>query len=232
MMLAELHRLFPKNLAMQSLGSHDSDWTLRYYPRMMVMLGNDVAQVHRYLDLGATYEVCHGPMDILAADAVKQIQKLGPKRPILLAESGAVKPGHSGSFKLFPKDTQGIILHDVLFAPFFAGAAGPGQIWHWNDYVAKNNLWWHFGRFSAVVEGIDPPAERFQPVELVHPRLRILALKGRNTLLAWCRDRENTWRSELAEGQEPQQLRGVSLDLGQHIDRLGAATAEASSPSI
>ena len=37
-----------------------------------------------------------------------------------------------------------MILHDVLFAPFFAGAAGAGQIWHWDEYVDKNNLWWQF----------------------------------------------------------------------------------------
>jgi len=213
MMLVELHRLFPKNLAMQSLGSHDSDWTLRYYPRMMVMPGNDVAQVHRYLDLGAKYEVCHGPMDILAADAVKQIQKLDPRRPILLAESGAVEPGHSASFKLFPKDTRGIILHDVLFAPFFAGAAGPGHVWHWEDYVAKNNLWWHFGRFATVVEGIDPPAEGFTAAELPHPTLRVRALTGCRTFLAWLRDPENTWQAELAEGKPPRRISGASLRL-------------------
>jgi hypothetical protein len=35
------------------------------------MSGNDVAQVHRYLDLGAKFEICHDPMDLLAADAVR-----------------------------------------------------------------------------------------------------------------------------------------------------------------
>ena len=31
-------------------------------------------------------------------------------------------------------------LHDVLFAPFFAGSAGTGQIWHWNTYVERHEL--------------------------------------------------------------------------------------------
>ncbi len=169
-MLPELHRLFPQNLAMQSLGSYDHENKRERYRRLCELPGNDVLQVHRYLDLGAVWKICHGPVAVLAAEAVKDLRSFGIQKPILLAESGAVEPGHSGPFKLYEKDKDGIILHDVLFAPFFAGAAGPGHIWHWDVYVDKNNLWWHFGRFAEVVRNLDPPAEHFQPVELQHPR--------------------------------------------------------------
>jgi len=229
-MLPELHRQFPKNLAMQSLGSFDKMAYREWYRWLCGIPSNDVLQVHRYLDLGAQWEVCHGPVDVLAAEAVRELRAFGVRKPILLAESGAVEPRHTGPFKLYEKDTAGIILHDVLFAPFFAGAAGPGHCWHWGVYVDRMNLWHHFARFAEVVKGLDPPAESFQPVELTHPRLRILGLKGRNTLLAWCRDRENTWRSELAEGHEPQQIRGASLDLDQQVDWLDTATLEAYDP--
>ena len=84
-------------------------------------------------------------------------------KPVILAESGAVEPRHSGPFKLYAADRDGTLLHDILFAPFFAGAAGPGQIWHWDAYVAKNDLWWHFGRFRDVVKGIDPAEEFYTP---------------------------------------------------------------------
>ncbi|MCX7825212.1 MAG: glycoside hydrolase family 5 protein, partial [Verrucomicrobiae bacterium] len=212
-MLAELHRLFPKNLAMQSLGSFDSDWGRKPYERLCALPGNDVAQVHRYLDCGAKYEICHGPVDVLAADAVRILLGHKPGRPVLLAESGAVEPSHSGPFKLYEKDKAGIILHDVLFAPFFAGAAGPGHCWHWDYYVERNNLWHHFARFAATVKDLDPPAEGFQPAMLPHPRLRVYALKGKRTMLLWCRDSQNDWRSELADGKAPEKLDGVKLDL-------------------
>jgi len=221
-MLPELHRLFPKNLAMQSLGSFDGDWSRKGYPRLMVMPGNDVAQVHRYLDCGASYPICHGPVDLLAADAVREVLTLDPKRPVILTESGAVEPHHAGPFKLYAKDTEGMLLHDVLFAPFFAGAAGPGHIWHWDAYVAKNNLWWHFGRFAAVVEGIDPPAEGFLAADLAHPTLRVRALKGRRTFLAWVCDPENTWQAELAEGKPPRLISSVSLRLPDGLALDGA----------
>ena len=216
-MLAELHRLFPHNLAMQSLGSYDSDWGLKPYARLSTMPGNDVAQVHRYLDCGAEYDICHGPVDVFAADAVRTLLAHKPGRPVMLAESGAVEPRHAGPCKLYAKDTAGIILHDVLFAPFFAGAAGPGHCWHWNQYVDRNNLWHQFGRFAAVVKELDPPAEYFKPMQLQHPRLRVYVLKGRHTLLVWCRDSQNDWRSELADGKAPETLDGVKLDLSEAL---------------
>jgi hypothetical protein len=213
-MLPELHRLWPRNLAMQSLGSYDGDYARAPYRRLARMPGNDVAQVHRYLDLGAKLEVCHGPMDLLAADAVRELLSQQPGRPVLLAESGAVEPSHSGPFRLYNQDTNGVLLHDVLFAPFFAGAAGPGHIWHWDAYVARQNLWWHFGRFAEAVRNLDPPAEHFQPEMLPHPRLRVYVLKGQHTALLWCRDLENTWRHELGEGRAPDPVEGAVLDLG------------------
>jgi hypothetical protein len=212
MMLAELHKTFPGNMAMQSLGSFDNTRWRDLYRQHSNLPGNDLAQVHRYLDLGANWEVCHGPVDVLAAEAVREIKSYEPGRPIVLAESGAVEPSHSGPFKLYPKDKDGILLHDILFAPFFAGAAGAGQIWHWDSYVAPNNLWFQFGRFAETVRDLDPPAEGFEPSMTPHDRLRVYVLNGKKTLLAWCRDTRNTWESELKNGEKPEQLRGMTVD--------------------
>jgi len=212
-MLPELHKRFPKNLCVQSLGSFDSDRARPIYTDICRLADNDIVQIHRYLDLGAKLEVCHAPVDVFAADAVRELQDMNLKKPILLAESGAVEPSHSGPFKLYAKDRDGLILHDVLFAPFFAGAAGPGHIWHWDVYVATNELWPHFGRFAQAVAEIDPPAEAFRAQRIEHPRLRILALCGKQTVLAWCRDSQVTWQTALAEGRPAETLHGVAIAL-------------------
>ncbi len=212
-MLPELKQRFPRNMSLQSLGSFDSNWAFEPYRRLCHMPDNDVAQVHRYLDLGAPLEVCHGPVDVLAADAVRELLSYQPGRPVMLAEGGAVEPQHSGPFKLYAQDTAGIILHDVIFAPFFAGAAGCGQCWHWGEYVDRNNLWHQFGAFAETVRGIDPAAEGFEPLMIPHPRLRVYVLKGRHTSLLWCRDSENTWQTELQQGHPPEILQGVVVPL-------------------
>ncbi|MEO6188808.1 MAG: hypothetical protein ABIO82_05085 [Ginsengibacter sp.] len=212
-MLAEVKKRFPENLVMQSLGSFDGDYVRPLYKEMMSLPGNEVAQVHRYLDLGARLEVCHGPMDIICSSAVNELRSYHLRKPVMLAETGAVEPHHAGPSKYYPKDTAGILLHDILFAPFFSGAAGTGMSWHWESYVAENNLWYHFGRFSRAIAGIDPIKEAFKPSFVETDSLRIYILKGKKTTLLWLRDKMNNWESELENGIAPKIIHHGKIDL-------------------
>jgi hypothetical protein len=213
-MLPELHRLFPKNLAVQSLGSYDYEGYREEMYRPMCMLEtNDVTQVHRYLDLGARWEVCHGPADVLAAEAVREMLNFNTGKPVVLAETGAVKPKHTGYSEIYDLDTVGVLNHDQLFTPFFAGAAGTGNAWWWRQSIDKFDQWYLFNRFAEAVKGIDPVKERFEPFMIPHEELRIYALKGNNTLIAWCKDIHNDWRSEFEMGLKPKSLEDLSIDL-------------------
>lgn len=212
-MLDETKKRFPENLVMQSLGSFDADRVRPLYKEVMLLPGNQVAQVHRYLDLGASLETCHMPMDIICSSAIEEIRSYNPGKPVILAETGAVEPKHSGPSKFYPVDTAGILLHDILFAPFFSGAAGAGMSWHWDSYVEKNNLWYHFGRFSEAIKGINPPEEAFVPSKSETEDVRIYQLNGKKTVLLWVRDKSNTWQSELRDSQPPFVKSGIHLDL-------------------
>lgn len=214
-MLAAVKKRFPQQLVMQSLGSFDGEYAKPLYKRMMAIPGNEVAQVHRYLDPGAQMEVCHAPMDIICASAIKDLLAYHLPKPVLLAETGAVEPHHAGPSKYYPKDTGGILLHDILFAPFFSGAAGTGMSWHWESYVHKNNLWYHFGRFNEAIKGIDPIRESFSPSFAETNLLRIYILKGKGTILLWLRDKMNNWESELEKGISPQLLHAVTINLNE-----------------
>ncbi|MCF7973351.1 MAG: cellulase family glycosylhydrolase [Phycisphaerae bacterium] len=213
LMLTELKKRFPQNLVTQSLGSFDWANKTDRYRTFCRMPNNDIANVHRYLDLGASLDECKGPVDVMAASAVKTLRSFNLTKPIVLAESGAVEPSHSGPFKLYKTDNAGIILHDVIFAPFFSGAAGTGQCWHWDQYVADRALWFQFRQFSQAIQGINPLTEHFKPIEFETPRLRVYALQGRHTLLIWCRDKQNTWQTELAQGLPPELIHQASLTL-------------------
>lgn len=212
-MLSEVKKRFPENLVMQSLGSFDTEKVDSLYRRMMLLPGEQVAQVHRYLDPGAPLKVCQEPMDVICASAVEKLTSYNTGKPVILAETGAVEWQHSGPSKLYPVDTAGILLHDILFAPFFSGAAGAGMSWHWDAYVAKNNLWYHFGRFSEAIKGINPLTENFRASRAETDNFRVYILNGNNTVLIWLRDRNNNWQTELKDGKQPQVLSGIKLSL-------------------
>ena len=211
-MLAELDNRFLENLVMQSLGSYDRIEKRPMYKEINKLPGNEVGQVHRYLDLGAEWEICHAPMDVLAADAVNEMIRFELDKPIIHTETGGVEPNHTGPIRYYEKDTEGMLLHDILFAPFFTGAAGPGHTWHWGAYVDENDLWYHFDRFSQFVDGINPAEEDFQPLLFEKNDLKLYALEGNETILVWLRDKNNTWRSELENGIPPQEFSDVTID--------------------
>ncbi len=216
-MLPRVHEMYPENMVLQSLGSFDSDGARDIYRTINRLPSNDIAQIHRYLDLGANLDICKAPMDLLASDAINELRSYDVSKPMLLAEVGGVKPRHTGPIEIYDVDKDGILLHDLLYAPFFSGAAGPGHAWHWDSYIDKNNLWYHFQRFSEAIKGVDPVKENFKAVTIQHPKLRIYALVGEKTTLLWCRDAENNWENELVKGIPPSELTGLSVDISELI---------------
>jgi hypothetical protein len=222
MMLAETKKRFPENLVMQSFGSFDRESVRDTYRRMIELPGNEVAQIHRYLDLGADMEICHAPMDIITSSAIDELLSYNLNKPAILAETGGVEPRHTGPIRYYALDTAGMLLHDVLFAPFFTGSAGTGMNWHWNAYVAPNNLWYHFGRFARAIQGINPITEKFKPAKIETENFRIYLLKGRRTNLVWIRDKNNTWKSELEEGIPPNPIENASIE----VDALNISRPE------
>lgn len=210
-MLAELTSLFPRQLVVQNLGSFDGPGALHPYDQMAKTERNAFMQIHRYLDPGAALDACRGPMDILCADAIREILDRRPDRPAILAETGAVKWCHTGPSELYDSDTEGVLLHDALFAPFFAGSAGCGQPWHWDSYIARHGLWRHFRLFARAVEGLDPVEEAFRPFHTETRTVRVWGLHGRHTMAIWCRDKASTWESELRRRVPPAMFDGVEL---------------------
>lgn len=212
-MLPRVKAMFPKNLVLQSLGSFDSESARGVYRAINRLAANEVAQIHRYLDMGASLDICKAPMDLLASNSIEELRSYQIQKPMLLAEVGGVKPRHTGPIELYALDKQGILLHDLLFAPFFSGAAGPGHAWHWDSYVDKNDLWYHFKHFNETIKDVNPIEEQFLPIKIIGTRVRSYILVGRYTILAWCRDGDNDWHKELKENIPPAYVREFVLDL-------------------
>lgn len=203
-MIGELQKIFPKQMILQNLGSYSSVSAFHLYDSLSMFPGNAFMQIHCYLDPGAALDFCRGPMDVIASRAVHELHSRAPQLPAVVAECGAVEANHSRYSDLYEADTQGVLLHDILFAPFFSGSAGCGQPWHWDHiYIAKHDLWHHFGRFVRAIRGIDPAEEQFRVFYTETHRLRLYGLKGRYNTLLWCRDKASSWETELKQGIAP-----------------------------
>ena len=205
-MLVELQKIFPRQLIVQNLGSYDRADSYGDYYYLCNLPDNAYYQVHRYLDPGAPAQICQAPMDILCAESIRELKNFNHDKPIILAETGAVKANHSGASILYELDTEGALLHDILFAPFFAGSAAPGQSWYWDAHIDRWNLWWHLKRFAKAIEGIDPVKEQFKPGFMETKDCRIYVLHGKTHDLYWFRDKFNTWENEFIKCQAPQEI--------------------------
>ena len=219
--LAYLRAKFPRQFVLANLGSFSEADSGVSYDRICAREDNDFLQVHRYYDPGAAMEVCYGPIDVLCAEAIRELRDRRSDRPALLAEVGAVKPNHTGLSELYAKDPEGVLMHDMVFAPFFAGSAGCGQMWHWDRrYVDGNDLWWHLGRFAKAIEGLDPREEHFRPFRCGSKAYRLYGLKGTRTTIAWIRDKRVDALAEVKDGQAAEVRTGwkVPLRTGGPVD--------------
>jgi len=208
--LRRLKPLVPKQLVVNSLGSFDSEWSIPHY-RDFLMEEMEFQQVHRYLDQGAGLKICTEDPLLFSVDAVKKTRR--PDKPILLAETGAVNDSHTGPFRFYRSDDRGTIFYDTSFPPFFAGAAGTGHIWHWDEYVDYKNLWAGFKPFSELISDVMIDQENFEPLDLSKDGLWFLMLKGEKHLLGYIRNASDTWYSVLRDGKEPELIGEVEFDL-------------------
>lgn len=215
-LLDSVKALFPNHLIAQTLGSMHSVDADKRYEKLLTLKNNEYITVHRYLDPGTDwgqYDHVHGPIDLLISNAIQFVYRDDIIKPIVANEHGAVEANHSGPNKLYAKDSVGVFIHDMIFAPFFCGASGCGSMWHWDAYVEKQNLWYHYQRFNSAINGIDPIMEEFAPFTFIQDSVRCYGIKGNKTTLIWCRDAKSNWKTELQQGIRPVLRNKLSINL-------------------
>jgi hypothetical protein len=209
-MLRHILPLVPKQMVVNSLGSFDAPESLTPY-RDFCMDEMPFQQVHRYLDQGAPWEICHVDPVAFSLDAIQRTRR--PDKPVILAETGAVNDCHTGPFRYYRMDNRGVIFHDTTYPAFFAGAAGTGQAWFWAEYVDFKNLWGNFKPFADLVAGIQLDAENFQLLDLSCENTWILGLKGNQHLLLWLRNKADRWDHVLRDELETPLIEPIKLPL-------------------
>ena len=216
--IPELKKLFPNHMVVMNLSSYDKPIVHKHYVSMNVDPSNDVTQIHNYINEGNSIIECKSSVDIMARHGIENMLKLTPNKPILFDEIGAASPNHvSGPHKGYETDKDGIFILDQTFVPFFCGACGTGMSWHWEYYIQKHNLFYMYARFNKAIEGIDPIKENFVPHYFETQNMRVYVLDGKDTLIAYCRDKNNWWKTELTEKQQAKALSGEKVSFAKFV---------------
>ena len=208
-MLKEIKNISPYNLAVNSLGSFDEESKQERQDCFCEMPEMDFQQVHRYLDQGAPMSICHTDPVAFSIEAVNRSRR--EDKPVILTETGAVNDRHVGPFRFYNSDHDGLIFMDVTYPAFFAGSAGSGHIWHWNQYVETKNLWDHFKPLADLVEGIQMDAENFISGVIENEEAWILTLSGNKHTLILVRNRADRWDKVLRDGQSPLKIENLRI---------------------
>lgn len=214
--LDSVQAMFPHHMVTQTLGSLHSEDAAERYEKFFTLPQNEFVSLHRYIDPGKDwdqYASITQPTDLLVYDAVKFAKDHVDNKPVVVNEIGAVEGNHVGPSKMYPVDTAGVLIHDMVFAPFFCGAAASGSMWHWDSYVQKQNLWFHYQRFKNAIKGVDPAAEHFRPFTLDQDGVRSFGLTGKTKTMVWCRDTANNWKTELQQNVSAVPKTGFSMNI-------------------
>ena len=199
-MLPEVKKLFPRQLVMNSLGSFDSEWSKSSYEDFCWEL-SDIKQMHRYLDQGAPYRICNDSPIELLRDGIEVLSD--PEKPFLVAETGAVNDCHSGPFRYYLSDHDGLLFCDLVYTPIFCGAAGCGHIWHWDGrYVEAKNLYRFYKPLKELIADVEFDREDFTPDVIEDEDVILLILRGKTTALGYLRNKHFNWQNVLRDLKE------------------------------
>ena len=206
--LPEIKKMFPKHLITNSYPSLESNANLELY-KNFCWEETDFIQVHRYIDQGAPLEICNFPIDMME-DAVSQFSNY--KKPIFIAETGAVNDFHSGQFRFYSSDDRGIIFADTVYSPVFFGGCGIGNIWHWDDrYVESKNLYRLYRPIANVFSNINFQEEEFVTKNFSNDEVYMFSLYGKSTHILYIRNKQDTWQNVLRDLNLPETVKQIAI---------------------
>ncbi|MDY3303748.1 MAG: cellulase family glycosylhydrolase [Clostridia bacterium] len=208
--LPKVKEMFPKNFVVNSIGSLDSDAVKSIYGQFC-WDKSDFVQIHRYLDQGAAHRDCHkSPIEMIQG----AFARMETEKAVFIAETGAVNHCHSGPFKYYVNDDEGILFADAVYTPLFCKSCGVGNIWHWDGrYVESKNLYAKFRPIASLIEGVAFDEEAFEPVDLSANGVSLLLLKGKSTVLGYIRNAGYNWENVLRDLKDVPAVEHVTFQM-------------------
>ncbi|MFW5857513.1 MAG: hypothetical protein ACOCX4_06530, partial [Planctomycetota bacterium] len=170
----------------------------------------DIVQQHSYI---RRLPMWRDPVENDAAALVlhTRARLAGFGRPTLLAEFGYMGTNEDNPFN--DADTEGVALHNALWAGAFSRHAGTPMIWWWDYYLERHDLYHHYRALADFLAGVDWARPKQRLVGDNDPDVRVLVLMDDRWAGVWVQNRRATWRERVERGRTPPTLDDVTLQL-------------------
>ena len=95
--------------------------------------------------------------DLVPVATLQQYRKAGYGKPHIISEVAADSASDQAK-----KDTNGLQIHDPMWASIASGAAGAAMPWWWDTYVFPKRMYNRFTPIANFVKAIDWPRQNFR----------------------------------------------------------------------
>lgn len=168
----------------------------------------DVAQVHHYL---RPREDDFKDEVRAIADKAAFLREHAPGKPALIGEFGLAtdKWGLSDYMK---RDTEGVHLHNSLWASAFSGCSGTALLWWW-EQLDLQQAYRHYRPLAAYLTDVSFAKLRPAKVNSTSDQLTVLGYQGNDSAYLWFFSKNATWWKLVAERREPEPIEGAVVEL-------------------
>jgi hypothetical protein len=168
----------------------------------------DIAQLHHYLR----------PSEDDFADEVSAIvrktaflRKHAPRKPALIGEFGLAtdKWGLSDYMK---QDTEGIHVHNSLWASVFAGNSGTAMFWWW-DQLDRQDAYRHYRALSLYLADVSFAGLTTVQTRVGADAVQVLGYRGDDRAYLWFFNSSATWWNLVAQKERPGMVYETTVEL-------------------
>lgn len=204
-MALELKKIDPYNHIITTSLGMNINW-----PEIWNIPEIDVVQYHTYINYDETRRM-EAEKDIPFFLLERKTYINYFEKPYLMSEFG-----YAGTNEYNPYndiDKNGIGLHNSLWASSFSGYSGCAMNWWWDNYIDKNNLYYHYKALADFLAGIDWNRKKIYFADDSDPVLRVMGMKDDNITCFWMQNKRASWFNIIECKNKPQTLKEYSFEL-------------------
>ncbi len=193
-----------KHLITTSIGLNESWAEIWKIPEI------DIVQYHSYLNHPQN-------KSLLAEDDIPNLfikikKKLDfYKKPFLISEFGYAGTNDDNLFN--DLDKGGIALHSSIWAAAFSGYSGTAMHWWWDNYIDKNQLYYHFAALSGFFKNFNWDDNLIFFTNNKDKYLQIMGIKGNENIYLWLSNKRSNWFTILKQKQPIEPIEGYAFTL-------------------